>query len=270
MSADDISDIAAYYDLAVDAEDARLERHQLEHDITWRYLSRYLPPAGSVLEIGAATGRYTVPLSQLGYAVTAVDLSPALLQRCRQRLADEGLEQRAHIIVADARDLRDVPDMAFHAVLVMGPLYHLITEADRRKALEQAIDRLEHAGILVSAFLSRLGVLGDILRRTPEWIEREAEVRSHLTLGHRPDTAARGGFRGYYARVPEIRALHETLGLETVAIAGVEPAVSAHDEDYNNLQREHRAAWLDLLFEMSGDESIIGASRHILYIGRKL
>ncbi|UCC99406.1 MAG: class I SAM-dependent methyltransferase, partial [Phycisphaerales bacterium] len=83
---DDISDIAAMYDSGVENEHARLERHQLEFDVTWRYLTRYLPPAGSILEIGAATGRYTLPLCRVGYSVTAVDLSAALLEECRRRL----------------------------------------------------------------------------------------------------------------------------------------------------------------------------------------
>jgi S-adenosylmethionine-dependent methyltransferase len=105
---DDISDIAAFYDSGVEDEDERLEKHQLEYDLTWRYLTRYLPPAGSILEIGAATGRYTLDLCRRGYAVTAVDLSAALLDRCQRRLAAEQLENRAQLIVSDARDLRDV------------------------------------------------------------------------------------------------------------------------------------------------------------------
>src|SRR4051812_29417763 len=105
---DDIGDIAAFYDESVADEDARLERHQLEYDLTWRYLLRYLPSTGSVLEIGAATGRYTLALCRRGYAVTAVELSAALLERCQRRLAAERLDGQVQFIVADARDLRTV------------------------------------------------------------------------------------------------------------------------------------------------------------------
>jgi 2-polyprenyl-3-methyl-5-hydroxy-6-metoxy-1,4-benzoquinol methylase len=80
---DDISDIAAYYDANVSSELSRLEHHQLEFDLTWRFLERYLPPQGRLLEIGAATGRYTLPLAKRGYELTAVDLSPALAEACR-------------------------------------------------------------------------------------------------------------------------------------------------------------------------------------------
>jgi ubiquinone/menaquinone biosynthesis C-methylase UbiE len=132
---DDISDIASFYNLGVEDEDTRLERHQLEYDLTWHYLTHYLPPAGSILEIGAGTGRYTLALCKRGYAVTAVDLSAALLERCQQRLAAAHLQSRAQCIVADARDLHAVPATNFDAVLLMGPLYHLVCEEDRVQAV---------------------------------------------------------------------------------------------------------------------------------------
>ena len=122
---DDVSDIVALYNSAPEKEHVRLERHQLEHDITWRYLNRYLPPEGSILEIGAATGKYTLELVKRGYSLTAVDLSEKLLESCRKRLADEGLAKRVRLVVADARDLHEVEEKGFDAVLLMGPLYHL-------------------------------------------------------------------------------------------------------------------------------------------------
>jgi SAM-dependent methyltransferase len=162
-----------------------------------------------------------------------------------------------------------VTERGFDAVLLMGPLYHLVVEADRQAALQEAFDRLRVGGILFSAFISRFGILGDLLKNLPDWIEEQAEVRSVLESGKDPDDYLRGGFRGYFAQVSEIAPLHETLGFETLAIVGVEPAISADDESYNNLEGKQRQLWLDLLYEVSMERSILGASRHLLYIGRK-
>ena len=266
---DDVRDVRDYYEGGVDQEDARLEQHQLERDLTWRHLARYLPPAGSILDVGAATGAYTLGLCRLGYSVTAVDLSAALLERARRRLASEGMDGRAQFVVADARDLGAVRGTAFDAVLLMGPLYHLVLEQDRQEAIRQATARLRGGGLLFSTFLSRLGVLGDLMKRTPEWIERPHEVRSLLGRGRRPDDQPRGGFRGYFARVSEIAPLHESLGLRTMALAGVEPVISADDESYNKLSTPQRELWLDLLFEVSSEATTVGSSRHLLYVGQK-
>lgn len=266
---DDVSDIAAMYNSDPEKEHSRLERHQLEYDLTLRFLQQYLPSKGSILEVGAATGRYTVALANQGYRLTAVDLSAALIERCRKNIVKEGLEEQVRFVVADARNLGKVQEKEFDAALLMGPLYHLVEEEDRKIALKEAFDRLRTGGILVSSFISRFGILGDLLRNVPDWIEDEEEVRSVMDKGRAPDDYARGGFRGYFARVSEIAPLHETIGFETCAVVGVEPAISADDESYNKLQGRQRQLWLDLLYELSAEASIIGASRHLLYIGKK-
>jgi SAM-dependent methyltransferase len=265
---DDVSDIAAFYNSDPEREHCRLEQHQLEYDLTWRYLNQYLPSQGAILEIGAATGRYTLELAKRGYTLTAVDLSAALLEGCRKNIAGEGLERQVRLVVADARDLGEVTEKRFDAVLLMGPLYHLIMEADRKLALKEAFDRLRAGGIIFSSFTSRFGIIGDLIKDVPAWIEDQAEARSLIEKGKRPDDYPRGGFRGYFAQASEIAPLHEGLGFETIVVAGVEPAIS-DDESYNKLQGKQRQLWLDLFYEMSAERSIIGASRHLLYIGKK-
>jgi S-adenosylmethionine-dependent methyltransferase len=266
---DDIRDIQTLYDRIAENEHTRLERHQLEYDLTWRYLERYLPSQGTMLEIGAATGRYTLELARRGYQVTAVDISEVELGICRTRLADAGLEKQVRLVVADARRLDAVTERGFDAVLLMGPLYHLVLETDRKLALQATFDRLRADGVIFTAFISRFGILGDLMKNDPAWIEKRADVRSVTHQGKDPDDYPRGGFRGYFARADEIPALHEAIGFDSLALAGVEPAISADDEIYNRLEGTQRKLWLDLLEEFSTETSIVGASRHLLYIGRK-
>jgi hypothetical protein len=108
-----------------------------------------------------------------------------------------------------------------------------------------------------------------MLKKYPDWIENRAEVRWLLERGKRPDDLPRGGFRGYFAQISEIAPLHEAIGFETLTVAGIEPAISTDDESYNKLEGKQRQLWLDLFYEMSAEKSIRGASRHLLYIGRK-
>jgi len=218
---DDVSDIAAYYNNDPEIERYRLERNQLEYELTWRYLNQHLPSQGSILEIGAATGRYTLELAKHGYTITAVDLSAALI------------------------------------------------EQNRKVALKGAFDQLREGGIIFSSFISRFGTLGDLIKDKPGWIEDQAEVRSLLERGKRADDSRKGGFRGYFAQLSEIAPLHEAIGFETLIVAGVEPVISADDESYNKLQGKQRQLWLDLFYEISTEQSIMAASRHLLYVGQK-
>src|SRR5690606_34487847 len=52
---------------------------------------------GSVLELGAGSGRVTIPLARAGVRVTAVDLSPAMLARLESRLREEPAEIRERV-----------------------------------------------------------------------------------------------------------------------------------------------------------------------------
>ena len=266
---DNVNDIAAYYNNDPSREQTRLERHQLEYDLTWRYLDKYLPAQGSILEIGAATGRYTLELAERGYSVTAVDMSTGLLEENKRIIAEAGLEKQVCYILADARNLSEVTGRDFDAALLMGPLYHLVVKEDREIAVKEAYNRLRDGGLLFSAFISRFGILGDLIKNMPEWIEDQEEVRSILEYGKDPHHYPAEGFRGYFARTDEIASLHEAMGFEALALAGVEPAISADDESYNKLEGQQRQLWLDLLYEISTEKSILGASRHLLYIGRK-
>ena len=64
-------------------------------------------------------------------------------------------------------------------------------------------------------------------------------------------------------RLPEVAA---RLSPDT---ATVEPGISADDASYNRLEGAQRRRWLDLLFEVRNNPTTIGASRHLLYVGRK-
>ena len=266
---DDISDITNFYNSDPEREHARLEQHQLEYDLTMRYLVQYLPSRGVIMEVGAATGRYTLELAKRGYLITAVDMSAALIAECRQKIAEQGLDSQVRFFINDARNLSVIGEQDFDAVLLMGPLYHLVLDADRRLALQEAWKLLRNGGIIFTAFISRFGIMGDLLRNIPGWIEDQTEVNWLLQRGRRPEGYPKGGFRGYFAKVSEIAPLHEAIGFETLKVAGVEPAISADDESYNRLQGIQRQLWLNLLHEISTEPSILGASRHLLYIGKK-
>lgn len=266
---DDVSDIREFYNAGWDAEEDRLTRHQLEVDLTWRYLDLYLPPRGRLLEVGFGTGFYTFPLAKRGYRITSVDLADEFVARCRAKADAMGLADRTDFRTGDARNLEGVPRGKFDAVLMMGPLYHLVEETDRTTALKSAFERLKRGGLVFSTMLSRFGILGDLIRKNPAWIENQEEARSVVMNGHRPNDAPRGGFRGYFVRYEQVAPMHERAGFHTLNIAGVEPAISSDDESYNSLSGKQRELWRSLLFEISEEQSIVASSRHILYIGQK-
>jgi SAM-dependent methyltransferase len=56
------------------------------------YLALAQRTGGPILELAVGTGRLAVPIAAAGYAVTGVDLDPAMLDRARARAAAAGVE----------------------------------------------------------------------------------------------------------------------------------------------------------------------------------
>ena len=270
MVDDDITDIRNYYEANPEQEADRIIRHPIEFEITMRYFKQHFPKNGVILDVGCGSGTYSIPLAKAGYEITAVDLSPALIHMCNTYAEKEGISDRVRTHVADARDLSFVPDAAFDAGMVMGPLYHLIYRDDRQSVIRQVISKLKSGAPFFSAHISRIGMLPHIALRVPEWIENQESVRSTLTRGHFCPTHPRDGrFRGYFTTIDELKPLHEELGIETIAIAASDPASIAIDRTFRTLPKNQQMLWLDVLFECSAEPSFRGAWPHLLYIGRK-
>jgi SAM-dependent methyltransferase len=73
--------------------DAAVERRWTEPDSSRRLVAADLVrwPGCSVVDIGAGTGSWTAMLAQEATHVTAIDPSPAMLDRLRRRVTEEGL-----------------------------------------------------------------------------------------------------------------------------------------------------------------------------------
>src|SRR5919206_907356 len=69
----------------------------------WRAaLEGALPPSPSrVLDAGAGTGAMSLLAAELGHAVTALDLAPAMLERARAKASERDLDIAFHVGRAD-------------------------------------------------------------------------------------------------------------------------------------------------------------------------
>ena len=155
---------------------------------------------GRILEVGSATGQYTLGLARRGYRILGVDFAENLVAVARDRVSDAGLADVIEFQVADARCLEGIPENEFEAVLLMGPLYHLeavllmgplyhlIVRDDRLATLRRAFACLKNNDVLFSSLISRFGIFGDLLKKAPEWIENQDEVWSIVEQGYRPES----------------------------------------------------------------------------------
>jgi SAM-dependent methyltransferase len=157
-------------------EDERLgSKHgQVEFLTTMRYINRYINPGSKVVEIGAGSGRYSRAIAESGYDVEAVELFEHNISVFR-KLTKPGCV--INIRQGNALDLSALPDNEFDITLLLGPMYHLFTEDDKRRALSEALRVTKTGGLLFvaycisdgsiiqSGFLNKLFDVGDYIKR---------------------------------------------------------------------------------------------------------
>lgn len=120
-------------------EDTRLvsdRGHNVEYLTTIRYIQKFLKTGTKILEIGAATGRYSIALAKMGYEVTAVDLTPKNVEEMKSKTKRL---KNFTCMAADALDLSMFEDKTFDMVLNFGPMYHLFNKKDKQRAVSETV-----------------------------------------------------------------------------------------------------------------------------------
>ncbi|HEU5430890.1 MAG TPA: class I SAM-dependent methyltransferase, partial [Thermomicrobiales bacterium] len=127
---------------------------------TRELLTRFLPsPPADVLDVGGGAGVYSSWLARLGYRVLLVDPMPLHVAQAQAAAAAQPDAPFAATL-GDARALAQ-PDASADAVLLLGPLYHLIERADRVQALREARRVARPDGVVIAAAISRFASLLD-------------------------------------------------------------------------------------------------------------
>lgn len=139
-------------------EEKRLNsRHgQVEYIVSMEYIHRCLSKLAEdsslssplkIMDIGAGTGRYSVPLAQEGFDVTAVEL----VKHNLGILKSKGSSVKA--FQGNALKLKKFDDNSFDLTLLFGPMYHLKTREEQLQALREAKRITRPGGYILVAYV---------------------------------------------------------------------------------------------------------------------
>ncbi len=259
------------YDGAPEREWQRMERHRTEFAVTVRALDAHLPPTPArVLDCGGGPGRYAIALAQRGYDVTLFDLSPELLAMAREKAAEAGVTLNG-FEQGTATDLSRFAADSFDAVLLMGPLYRLLDEAERKQALAEAYRVVKPGGPVFATFITRYAGYIDAAARYPERAVEEAQDYLHIAqtglLPPRADGAAT--FTAYFAHPTEVAPLCRSAGLDVETVLGVEGGGQLARTTVNALEGDAWEFWVDVNYQIAPDPAIHGGAEHLLAVCRK-
>ena len=218
-----------------------------------------------MLEVGAGTGRYSHALARQGYTVDAVELVEHNIKVFRENTQEN---ENIRVIQGDALDLSAFEDHTYDMTLLLGPLYHLYSLEDKRRAVSEALRVTKKGGIIFTAHVISDGCLldegfnrGNI--SVKEYIEKglldgetfaaKSEPKDLFELVRKED-------------VDELMSVFPVERLHYVASDGcallMREAVDAMDEETFQLYMKYHLSTCER-------EDLLGVSSHALDIFRK-
>lgn len=261
-------------------EDKRLRsRHGvMEYTVTMKYVHKYLDIlAGEmridkgldtekvdksqirILDIGAATGGYSIPLWEEGYDVTAVEL----VKHNLGMLKAKGTGVKAY--QGNALRLKRFEDNSFDMTLLFGPMYHLLTRDEQLQALREA-KRVTRVGgyILVAYVMNEYAFL--------TYGIKEGHILENIADGKLDESFhVQPGDDDLYMfmRTEDIESLNSDAGLERVQIISPDGPANHMRREVNALTEEQFEKFIEYQLSVCERADLLGASAHTVDILKK-
>lgn len=216
-----------WWDAKAPQEEQDLADESINRALRWREVERHLTGVRAILDVGAGTGAFSIPLAQRGFAVTHMDFSPAMMALARRNA--EGLEN-VQFVEANATTL-PFPDCSFDLVLNMdgaisfcGSLAEQALQETCRVTRKTLILTVSHRAWMIPVWVSAsVKVAGSIVPAVGAmfdrggWHQDQFPENPLLSKGVTQDYF--GAFRAFLPG--ELRTLLEEAGMRVLRCGGL-------------------------------------------------
>lgn len=244
-------------------EDKRLTRRHgiIEYKTTMKYIHDYLTTMDNpkIIDIGAGTGAYSIPLAEEGFDVTAVELIKHNLMTLKRK------NTKVKSYLGNATDLHNFKDNSFNIVLLFGPMYHLITEEEKIKALKEAKRIVKKSGlILISYYMNEYAIIthGFIENTIKEDIKNNLVDSSFHITPKETDLYS-------MVRLEDINRYKDTVNLKRIKILAQDGPTDYLRKVINKMDDETFDIYFKYHLSICEREELLGASSHVLDILQK-
>lgn len=248
-------------------EDKRLtSRHgQVEYRTTMKYIHDFLGGENRrILEVGAGTGRYSIALARKGHTVDALEYVAHNLAVMNEKCVGLPNITTHH---GTALDLSRFASETFDLTLVLGPMYHMYTVADKQKVLAEALRVTKTGGHLLVAYaMNEATVIQAVFKKGTA---RELFAQHMLTEDFRCISEEKELFE--MIRTEEIDALNAHFAnLRRVKLVATDGATNYMRECIDAMDDETFELWMHYHLATCERADLIGAANHTLDILEKI
>lgn len=240
---------------------------RIEFLTTVRILDELFCDKKQILDCSAGTGIYSFYFADKGHIVTATDITPRHIDVIRNTLSTKDYEMKTSVL--DATDMSIFNDESFDVVLNMGPFYHLTDKSDREKCFTESLRVLRKGGLLVTAYIPRYYIFQYTAMQNEKYLDAgfAKQIIKTGELHHDDDKCF--WTDTYYSTAEEMEQLYKHFGVMVVdhfAQDGLTPQFCEIVDKWND---EQFKIWCDYHYSVCREKSTLGASNHVVIVGRK-
>lgn len=270
MSKETIDQVKEYYDTAAEIEWDRLQRQPFEFELTTFMMDKYIRPGDSVLDIGGGPGRYSIHYAQKGCRVTLAELSRGNVALAKEKAGEAGVDFPAYAV--NCLELDSLNLGQFDHVFLMGPLYHLQDEADRVRAVENALKCLKPGGKLYVSFIQLFSGLIYDLQHEGHICEDMAIPACRRLVEGVPggeDYSGPGFTAVYFYYLRNILPFMERFPLTKLHLFSQEGFLAPNKLQLMEREEAEIRQWVELAKEYLEVPELLSWGEHLMYIGEK-
>lgn len=244
-------------------EDKRLTRRHgiVEYTTAMTYIHQLLHKMTNpkIIDIGAGTGAYSVPLANEGYDVTAVELIKHNLMTLKAK------NSPVKACLGNATNLSMFDDDSFDMALLFGPLYHLISKEDKLKALKEAKRLVKKGGIiLISYYMNEYAIIthGFKDNHILDAIKNNEIDKNYHITPRKDDLYS-------MVRLEDIDELNYLIGLKRIKILAQDGPTDYIRPIINKMDEKTFDEYIKYHLSTCERTELLGASSHVLDIVKK-
>ena len=234
---------------------------KIEFITSMKYIKKYLKEFDNpkILDIGAGTGAYSVPLAEEGYDITAIELVKHNLRYIELK------SSKVKVNLGNATNLDKFADDSFDLVLLFGPMYHLITNEEKIKALAEAYRVTKKNGIIMVAYIMNdyaIIMHGFKENKILESIDKKLVDNDYHVRPKKTDLYS-------YVRLEDINYYNRKVGLNRIKLITPDGPTNYIRNIINKMDEETFKKYIEYHLSTCERQDLIGAAGHTLDILRK-
>jgi SAM-dependent methyltransferase len=261
--------VRAYYNKYHKEEHRRLKYHAFELPLTMHFIMKYLPKGSKIFDTACGTGIYARHLLENNYYLGLNDLSDLNIHHVQKQFGDN--EDVLFIERNDILDSKRWDEHQWDAVLILGPMYHLISQDRRLELLKKAASSIRDDGFIFTSFMTRTGALIYGIKNNPEGVYYPDGAEKLWNTGSDDSfvEATKSFSNAYFSHPSEIEPILLKAGLKPLHLAGAEGVFSERFELFHDLDPNLRKAWLKFILRHCEEMEMVYNSKHLLSVSNK-